>query len=124
MVFGYELLPFSEYGLSIPIRLEIGSYPHMLITGASGSGKSMTLLFLLGKLLQCYPDIEMYLCDFKNSDDFSFLEGYPYYYTGADCYTVLWSIMKSFQRSEQIGRNRIRNGMFSYLTSIRHLSIF
>lgn len=112
MVFGYELLPFSEYGLSIPIRLEIGSYPHMLITGASGSGKSMTLLFLLGKLLQCYPDIEMYLCDFKNSDDFSFLEGYPYYYTGADCYT---GVMEYYEKFSEIRADREKQNQKRYV---------
>lgn len=112
MVFGYELVPFSEYGLSIPIRLGIGSYPHLLLTGASGSGKSMTLLFLIGKLLQCYPDIEIYMCDYKTSADFSFLEGYPHYYTGADCYT---GVMEYYDKFSEIRADREKQNRKRYV---------
>lgn len=98
MVFGYELLPFAEYGLSIPIRLETSSYPHMLITGASGSGKSMTLLFLMGKLLQSAPNLELFICDFKNSIDFAFLEGYEHYYTGESCYSGVMAYYEVFSQ--------------------------
>lgn len=110
MVFGYELLPFSEYGLSIPIRLEIGSYPHMLITGASGSGKSMTLLFLMGKLLQSAPDLELFICDFKNSSDFAFLEGYENYYTGENCYSGVMAYYEVFSqvRADRASQNQKR----------------
>lgn len=121
MVFGYELVPFSEYGLSIPIRLEISTYPHLLITGSSGSGKSMTLLFLIGKLLQCYPDIEIYMCDYKTSADFSFLEGYPHYYTGVDCYT---GVMEYYDKFSEIRADRAIQNQKRYLLVVDEYPAF
>lgn len=99
MTFGYELEAFSRYGLAIPIRLGLASHCHALITGSSGSGKSQALLFLLGKLLQAFPGISIYLCDFKNSEDFSFLEGYAHYYAGQDCYTGVMDYYQEFSQA-------------------------
>lgn len=112
MVFGYEREAFVKYGITIPIKLEISTYPHMLLTGASGSGKSQTLLFLIGKLLQYMPDIVPYICDFKNSHDFDFLSEYPYYYTGQGCYE---GIMDYYHRFSEIRENRSLQGKKRYL---------
>lgn len=108
MTFGYFRQYFEEYGLAIPINLEIATYPHALITGGSGSGKSITLLFLLGKLLQAYPDIIVYFCDFKNSDEFSFLKGYPFYFAGKNCYQGVMEYYKQFTKCREKGSNRKR----------------
>lgn len=96
MVYGYDKELFTRYGLAIPIDLGIAAYPHMLCTGASGSGKTQALLFLLGKLLQSCPDNALYVCDFKKSRDFSFLGGYPYYYAGQSCYDGIMEYYKTF----------------------------
>lgn len=107
-MWGYYREHFAKYGLAIPINLEIASYPHALITGASGSGKTQALLFLLGKLLRNTPDIIVYLCDFKNSEDFSFLNGYTHYYAGKNCYEGIMEYYKCFSESREKGSNQKR----------------
>ena len=107
MTFGYELDSFSRYGLAIPMKLGLASHCHALITGGSGSGKSSALLFLIGKLLQACPGISIHLCDFKNSEDFSFLEGYAHYYAGQDCYA---GVMDYYREFSQIRADRALQG--------------
>lgn len=115
MTFGYELEAFSKYGLAIPIKLGLASHCHALITGSSGSGKSQALLFLIGKLLQACPGTSIYLCDFKNSEDFSFLEGYTHYHAGQDCYA---GVMDYYQEFSQVRADRALQGR------TRHVLIF
>lgn len=103
MIFGYEKEPFCRYGLALPIKLGIATYPHVLITGASGSGKTLALLFLIGKLLQEHPEIKVYICDFKNSEDFSFLKNYDYYFAGKDCYQAIMEYYAKFSETRENG---------------------
>lgn len=108
MILGYYRQYFEEYGLTIPIELGIATYPHVLITGASGSGKSTALMFLLGKLLQSDSNIVLYFCDFKNSEDFAFLKEYLFYYAGKDCYQGIMDYYKQFSDSRENGKNEKR----------------
>lgn len=85
----------------IPIELDIQDYCHALITGASGAGKTFAILYGLGSLLQSNPAIEVYFCDYKNSEDFSFLEGYSYYYAGDSCYEGVEKYYEMFQQSRK-----------------------
>lgn len=103
MIFGYEKEPFCRYGLALPIKLGIATYPHVLITGASGSGKTQALLFLIGKLLQDCPDIILYVCDFKNSEDFAFLKEFSYYFAGQDCYQGIMDYYAKFLETRENG---------------------
>lgn len=80
----------------LQIELNIKDYCHALITGASGSGKSYALLFLLGSVLKENPEIEIFFCDFKNSEDFDFLIGYRHYYAGDSCYDGIMEYYKCF----------------------------
>lgn len=100
--FAYQKGAFEQYGLSVPINLNIETYTHVLMTGASGSGKSQALLFLMGKLLQTNPDVELYICDFKNSEDFSFLKECKHYFSGDECYE---GIMRYYELFSDIRRN-------------------
>lgn len=79
-----------------PIELDVRSHCHALLTGSSGSGKSYALLYLLGHLLKATSDIIVYFCDFKNSADFAFLNGYPHYYSGDNCYQGILDYYKLF----------------------------
>lgn len=110
MVFGYEREAFVRYGLAIPIQLEIATYPHALITGSSGSGKSKSLLFLIGKILQSDPNIVLYVCDYKNSEEFAFLGRYEHYYTGENCYLGVIDYYKNFTqiRADRTSQNQKR----------------
>ena len=76
----------------------------MLLTGGSGSGKTMALLFLLGNLVREYPEVVIYLCDFKRGEEFSFLKGYKHYYGGNDCYKGImdyYDLFSSIRENEE-----------------------
>ena len=107
------------------LALPLSSHCHALITGSSGSGKSYALLYLLGCLLQDEPDIKVYFCDFKNSEDFAFLKGYPHYYSGNDCYEGIMAYYESFCNARAQGQGTARHllvcdeypAMINYLTT-------
>lgn len=108
MIFGYVKEFYDRYGLKIPIKFDLADYPHMLIAGASGSGKSFALLFLIGQLLQAYPDIILFICDFKKSEEFSFLNLYQHYYAGKDCYKGIMEYYRVFTEIRETGQNKAR----------------
>ena len=99
MIFGYDNTIYQQTGLKVPITHDIATHCHLLITGGSGSGKSYALLYLLGMLLKDSPDTVIYFCDFKNSEDFSFLENYKYYYSGNDCYKGIMQYYQTFSNA-------------------------
>lgn len=104
--FGYLKTSYDENGIALPIDLPIEKYPHFLLTGSSGSGKSLALLFMLGKLLQVWRDsIEIFLCDYKKSLEFEFLKDYPNYFAGNDCYEGIMAYFEKFSKIREGGKN-------------------
>ena len=87
-----------------PIEISIDTHPNVLLTGGSGSGKSYGLLYLLGMLLQDSAEIELYILDFKYSEDFEFLEGYEHYFKGDECYEGVMEYYEKFCR-KRLERN-------------------
>ncbi|MBU4643155.1 ATP-binding protein [Bacillus toyonensis] len=67
------------------IGLDFERYPHMLICGATGSGKTIASKLILGKISRNMKDACLYLCDYKNGIDFKFLRGNERFYGGYDC---------------------------------------
>ncbi|SHN61305.1 hypothetical protein SAMN02745247_02343 [Butyrivibrio hungatei DSM 14810] len=96
MIYGYLYDLWYSAKMKVPIKHNLSSHCHVLLTGSSGSGKSYALLYILGRLMQTCPNITVYFCDFKNSDDFSFLDGYKHYYSGDECYNGIIAYYKSF----------------------------
>lgn len=107
-----------------PLALSVKSHCHALITGSSGSGKSYALLYLLGCLLQDIPETDVYFCDFKNSEDFAFMQGYPHYYGGNDCYDGVMAYYESFCNARTAGKTAGRNVLIfdEYPAFISYLS--
>ena len=101
MIFGYAT--GADGKPSAPIKLNIQDYVHILLTGSTGSGKSYALMFLIGCLLKDSPETELFICDFKNSDDFRFLKDYPLYYTGEHCYEGVSEYYRSFNDAREKG---------------------
>lgn len=108
MIWGYDLEIYEETGLRVPLRLSTSTHCHALITGASGSGKSYALLFLLGQILQSDPHTVIYFCDFKNSEDFSFLSGYVHYYAGNACYDGIMAYYEAFTNARTLKQHSDR----------------
>ena len=101
MIWGYyKKTETSQY---TTLHLPLESYPHALVTGSSGSGRSYALLYLLGMLLQESDDIEVYILDFKNSEDFEFLSGYKHYFKGDECYE---GVMEYYEKFAERRRKR------------------
>ena len=105
MVWAYDRDIAYDFQMKLPVESELDSHVHSLITGSSGSGKSVALLFLLGKRLQADPDTCIYVCDFKNSADFRFLakSNYPYYFAGNDCMSGVKKFYERFNAARQSG---------------------
>ena len=57
-----------------PIKIDILATGQLCCVGGTGSGKSMTILYLLYNILKYAKEekskIELYICDFKKSGDF------------------------------------------------------
>lgn len=108
----------------VPLTLSIKNFCHLLLTGASGSGKSYALMYLLGCLLQDSSETDVYFCDFKNSEDFAFLKGYPHYYSGNDCYEGVMAYYESFCNARTAGKTTRRHTLIfdEYPACINYLT--
>ncbi len=106
MIFGYAT--GADGKPSAPIKLNIQDYCHILLTGSTGSGKSYALMFLIGCLLKDSPETEVFICDFKNSEDFRFLKNYPMYYAGQHCYEGVMEFFHRFNDARENGKSFIR----------------
>ena len=81
---GFDKGIWDSFGAKYPLEYPFESYPHALICGCSGSGKSHSILYELSQFISDSYNLGIkpivYVCDFKNSEDFQFLKGYPLYY--------------------------------------------
>lgn len=59
----------TDRGLNVPLVFSLETHGHCLVTGKSGSGKSVLLLYMLNSVLND-KEIGVYLGDPKNSGDF------------------------------------------------------
>lgn len=68
----------GEEGRYVPFAFDLRKHAHVLISGKTGSGKGILLMYMLNSVLQCNK-VKVYMGDPKNSGDF---EGV------ADCYST------------------------------------
>lgn len=106
MIWGYRI--GSGVSTPLPIKLDIKTFCHLLLVGSSGTGKSTTLLFLLGCLLKENPNIKLYFLDFKSSSEFKFLSSYKHFYSGDDCYQGLMDYYQEFCLARKNGNSNRR----------------
>jgi DNA segregation ATPase FtsK/SpoIIIE, S-DNA-T family len=70
----YEPLETDEHEIYVGynykevIKVDLNSFPHLLIGGESGSGKSRLLLLILTNLINQHSDIDLYLIQIRKSD--------------------------------------------------------
>lgn len=97
-------------GFSLPIKWSINRAPHIVIIGSTGSGKTYFSKLLLGKIALHINDSQIYICDFKGDDDFSFLEDCTRFYRYMECSKGLQEFYKRFQKrqnKEELTKNHI-----------------
>lgn len=58
-------------GIKLPVHIDFGVYPHFLIVGSSGSGKTYFSKALLAKISKYEKQTELVLIDYKGDQDFS-----------------------------------------------------
>ena len=70
----YEVIPQKEHEVLVgykdykPIFINMNSFPHLLIGGNTGTGKSRFLMMLLSNLIANCPDVDLYLMQIRKSD--------------------------------------------------------
>lgn len=85
-----------------PVMWDYRQFPHMLICGSTGSGKTVAAKYLLHWADRIYR-LRVWLCDFKN-DDFKFCGGLPRFYSYGKCALGLDEFYKTF-KARQDGRD-------------------
>jgi len=102
MITDIDLVPDEELflsGITRYISWNYCRYPHMVLFGSTGSGKTYLLKLILGRIGLYLPDAELVICDYKSDDDFSFLEGSENFYRFDEC-------MKGLERAVQLLHDR------------------
>lgn len=97
-----------QFGTSLPIGWDCTRYPHMVIFGATGSGKTYLLKLILGRISLHIPDSHMTICDFKGGDDFSFLDGCISFYRFTAVQDGLYGFHDLLKR-RQTGEDKTRH---------------
>lgn len=64
---------FCELGVRKDIIWNPERSPHILVVGATGSGKTYLCKLILGKIARFIPDSELIVCDMKADKDYGFL---------------------------------------------------
>lgn len=74
-----------QLGITEWLMWEPSKAPHIVIVGSTGSGKTYFSKSLLGKLALYGEKPQLYVCDFKGDEDFSFLCGCKKFYRYTAC---------------------------------------
>lgn len=88
--------------------------PHIVIFGATGSGKTYATKLLLGRVAKHCPKAQFYVLDFKKDTDFSFLEGTEHFYSFGNCEKGLADFYNRFKK-RQSGEDKQRSFLLLFI---------
>lgn len=83
-----DLVPdekFFSSGILKYLKWDYFKFPHMVIFGSTGSGKTYLLKIVLGRIGKHIPNSELIICDYKADEDFSFLNACENFYRFDKC---------------------------------------
>lgn len=86
-----------EIGIYKYLTINLDSYPHMLIVGSTGTGKTVSAKLILGKIALAIPDMKLYVCDYKNYDFTPFI-GCKRHYGYTNCIEGIENFYAEFQQ--------------------------
>lgn len=84
--------------------------PHMVVFGATGSGKTYCTKLILARVSKMIKDSQFYICDLKGDNDFSYLNGTDRFFRFMDCEKCLdtiWQVLQKRQSGELNDRNML-----------------
>lgn len=84
--------------------------PHIVIFGATGSGKTYATKLMLGRISLCIPDSQFYVCDYKGDSDFNFLNEENRFFRFFNCekgLTIFYERLEQRQSGKDSSRNFI-----------------
>lgn len=101
---------YLNLGINQPLDWLPGKSSHVIVCGATGSGKTYFTKILLGKISLYEPTAQLYVNDFKGDDDFSFLSGCERFNRFGECSSGLqqfYERLKQRQSGEDTSRNML-----------------
>lgn len=104
LTLGIDYGVWQNFQIFLPKTIDLKKFPHILITGMSGSGKSYALTFYVNQLLHKRDLFNVWFNDFKASQDFKYLatKNIPYA-TGEDVYQSILDYYTIFKRAKDKG---------------------
>jgi len=126
LTLGYNLDAWNDYGVKIPVIVDISSSTnsHIIINGMSGSGKSYAQLGYIAKLFAAQSDSkfgEFYFADYKGEDAFSFLRQCPRYWSfknTLEALDIVYSRLNARLSGEDETRNQITLVWDEYMANV------
>lgn len=105
--FAFDRSLWYQGGIVDWINWDYHGYPHGLIIGGTGTGKTFAVKLLLARIAYYVPCAEIIVCDYK-ADDFRFLDGHRRYFGFNECRRGLNAFYWYFEK-RQSGEDTTRN---------------
>lgn len=99
---------YLKYGIRKYTLWNPATAPHIVIFGATGTGKTYATKLMLGRISKSYPDSQFFVCDFKGDSDFTFLNGEDRFFRFLDCEKGLAGFYDRFEQ-RQSGKDNNRH---------------
>ena len=96
---GQDADHMEYFGYPTLIKWQYPRYAHLLLIGATGTGKTSALKSILCNIAWTISGAKLTLCDFKK-DDFRWANGYPRYFGYTDCSKGLQSFYDMFKQRQ------------------------
>lgn len=93
-----------------PVMWDFHKFPHLMIVGASGTGKTVAVKSILARAEGWIPRLKAYICDFKN-EDFRFCGGLPRFNSYGKCAFGLDTFYNAF-KARQNGEDESREPLW------------
>lgn len=130
LVLGYDLDKWNGYGIRQPIVTDISTKTnsHIVLCGISGSGKSFATNILLAKIGSHFSSndtqdspCKVYMADFKQDDQFSYLHTCPRYYPydkSLEALETVYDILHKRQSGKDTSRSPVTFIWDEYMANI------
>lgn len=102
---------FLELDIKKYTKWDFEKYPHAVIFGPTGSGKTYLVKLVLGRLAKNISGVELVICDYKSDKDFSFLNNANNFYRFDECEQGLNYVLQKLQK-RQLGEDESRHAIF------------